>query len=173
MRRWAEGGVDVADEDALAEVTAGGFAERDGLGMGFGGGAVDVEAGDAAVEPEAGDVGKICGGDVGVEVEEDADVVAAGLVDEVVEIVEGAVGRVDGLGVGGVGLDGSEEQGVCAERVDVIEMLGDAVETAACCGSINGGAEVEGVHLVDDGVLPPNVGVHAGTDPAWAGQGLR
>ena len=74
--------------------------------MGFGGGADDVEAGDAAVEPEAGDVGEIGGGDVGVEVEQDADVVAAGFVDEVVEIVEGAVGGVDGLGVGGVGLDG-------------------------------------------------------------------
>ena len=46
----------------LTEVGVGGFAEFGGLGTGFGGGAVDVEAGYAAVEPEATDVGEICGG---------------------------------------------------------------------------------------------------------------
>jgi len=98
--------------------------------------------------------------------------VAAGFVDEVVEIVEGAVGGVDGLGVGGVGLDGGEKEGVGAEGVDVVEALGYAVEAAAWCVFVGGRVEVEGIHLVDDGVLPPDVGVDAGADPAWAGKGL-
>ena len=115
LRGGRQGGVDVADEDALAEVGGGGLAKFGGLGVSFGRGADDVEAGDAAVEPEAGYVGQVGGGDRGVEVEQDADVVAAGFVDEVVEIVEGAVGGVDGLGVGGVGLDSGEEDGVGAE----------------------------------------------------------
>ncbi len=172
LRRGGEGGIDVADEDALAEVGGGGFAKFGGLGVGLGRGADDVEAGDAAVEPEAGYVGDVGGGDFGVEVEQDADVAAAGFVDEVVEIVEGAVGGVDGLGVGGVGLDGGEEEGVGAEGVDVVEALGYAVETAGCGVFVGGRVEVEGVHLVDDGVLPPDVGVHAGAGPAGAGEGL-
>ena len=163
-----EGGIDIADEDALAEIAAGGFAKLCGLGVGGVAGTGDVEAGDATVEPEAGYVGEVGGGDLGVEVEEDAEVAAAGLVDEVVEIVEGAEGGVDGLGVGGVGLDGGEEDGVDTEGLDVVEALGDAVERAAA-----GGAEVSGVYLVDDGVLPPKVDVHAGADPAGAGEGLR
>ena len=97
---------------------------------------------------------------------------AAGLVDEIVEIVERAVGGVDGLGVGGVGLDGGEEEGVGAEGVDVVEALGYAVEAAGCWVFVGGRVEVEGVHLVDDGVLPPDVGVHAGADPTGAGEGL-
>lgn len=127
LRRRRHGGVDVADEDSLAEVSGSSFAEFGGLGMGFGGRADDVEAGDAAIKPEAGDVGEIGGGDVRVEVEEHADVVAAGFVDEVVKIVECAEGGVDGLGVGGVGLDRGEEDGVGAEGLDVVDVLGDAV----------------------------------------------
>ena len=92
---------------------------------------------------------------------------AAGFVDEVVEIVQGAVGRVDGLGVGGVGLNDREEDGVNAEGLDVVEALGDTVETAAARG-----AEVDGIYLVDDRVLPPDVRVDAGAGPAGAGQGL-
>ncbi len=53
----------------------------------------DVEASDAAVEPEAGDVGEVGCGDGGIKVEEDTDVAAAGFVDEVVETIEGAEGR--------------------------------------------------------------------------------
>ena len=98
----------------------------------------------------------------------DADVVAAGFVDEVVEIVEGAIGRVDGLRVGGVGLDGGEEEAVDAEGLDVVETLGDAVETAAAVG-----AEVDRIDFVDDGMFPPDVGIDAGADPAGAGEGLR
>jgi len=169
LRRGGEGGIDVADEDALAKVGVGGFAKFGGLGVGLGRGTDDVEAGDAAVEPEAGYVGQVGGGDLGVEVEQDADVAAAGLVDEVVEIVEGAVGGFDGLGVGGVGLDGGEEEGVGAEGMDVVEALGYAVEATGCWVFVGGRVEVEGVHLIDDGVLPPDVGVHAGANPAGAG----
>ncbi len=133
----------------------------------FGRGADDVEAGDAAVEPEAGDVGEIGRGNLGIEVKQDADVVTAGLVDEVIEVVKGAVRRVDRLRVGGIRLDGGEEEGVDAERLNVVEALGDSAETAAFCGT-----EVDGIHLIDDGVLPPNVGVDAGSDPARSGKSL-
>src|SRR5260370_1262324 len=71
----------------------GGVGFWGGCGVGGVGG---VEAGDAAVEPEVGGGGEVGGG---FQVEEDSDVVAAGLVDEVVEIVEGAEGGVDGLGL--------------------------------------------------------------------------
>ena len=164
--------VDVADKDSLAHVGGGGLAKFGGLGVCLGCCAGNVESGDAAVEPEAGYVGEVDGGDVGVEVEHDTDVVAAGLMDEVVEIVEGAVGGVDGLGVRGVGLDGGEEEDVGAERLDVFEALGDAVEAAACWDFVDGGTEVEGVHFVDDGLLPPDVGVDAVADPAGASEGL-
>jgi hypothetical protein len=93
--------------------------------------------------------------------------VAAGFVDEVVEIVEGTEGWVDGLGVSGVGLEGGEEEAIDAEGLDVVEVLSDAVEAAAA-----GWAEVGGVYLVDDGVLPPDVGVDAGASPAGAGEDL-
>ena len=87
--------------------------------------------------------------------------------DEVVEIIERAVSRIEGLGVVGVGLEGGKEKGVRAEGMDVVEMQSDAVE-----GVASGGVEVDGVDLVDDGVLPPDVGVDAGADPAGAGEGL-
>jgi len=156
LRGGGESGVDVADENALAEVSASGFAKLGGLGMGFGGGSGDVEAGDAAVEPEAGDIGKVGGGDFGIEIEQNANVVTAGFMDKVVEIVECAVGGVDGLGVGSVWLDGREQESVDAEGLDVVEMLGNAVETAAASG-----AEVDWVDLIDDGMLPPDVGADA------------
>jgi hypothetical protein len=104
---------------------------------------------------------------MGVEVEKNPDLVAARVVDEVVEIIEGSEGGIYGLCVGGVGLNGSKEDGVDAEGLNVVEALGDAVEATTA-----GGAEVDRVHLVDDGVLPPNVSAHAGADPAGAGEGL-
>lgn len=168
LRRGRKRRVYVADEDALTEIAAHGFTKCCGLGVGFRSDAADVEACDAAIEPEASYVGKISGRDVGVEVEHDADVVAAGFVNEVVEIVEGTVGGVDGLSVGCVGLDGGEKEGVGTEGLDIVEALGDAVETAAASG-----AEVDGIYLIDDGVFPPNVGVDAGADPAGACKGLR
>jgi hypothetical protein len=64
-------------------------------------------------------------------------------------------------------LNDREEDRVDPEGLDVVEALGDAVEAAAACG-----AEVDGIYLVDDGVLPPDVRVDAGADPARAGQCL-
>jgi len=52
-------GVGVCDDDALAEIAAGSFAECGGLGVRVVVGAGDVETSDAAVEPEACDVGKV------------------------------------------------------------------------------------------------------------------
>jgi len=87
----------VGDDDALAQGTAGDFAESGSFGGGGG-----MEAGYSAVEPEVGGGGWVGSGfeifEV-FEIKENADVETAGLVDEVVEIVEGAQGRVDGLGV--------------------------------------------------------------------------
>ena len=60
-----------------------------------------------------------------------------------------------------------EEERVDAEGLDVVEVLGDAVEAAAA-----GGAEVDGIYLVDDGVLPPDVRVDAGAGPAGACEDL-
>jgi hypothetical protein len=45
--------------------------------------------------------------------------------------------------------------------------LRDAAEGAAI-----GGAEVGGVNVVDDGVLPPRVRIHAGSGPARTSEGL-
>ena len=119
-----------------------------------------MESGYASVEPEAGCCGEV--GGVGVQFEEDSDVVAAGLVDEVVEIVEGSEGGVDGLGVGGVWLEGGQEKGVGSEGVDVVEALGQTLYVV----------EAARVGLVDDGVPPPRAGAHTGADPAGTGQGL-
>ena len=49
LRRCGECCVNVADEDALTEVGAGGFAELCGLCVGFRSRTVDVEASDAAI----------------------------------------------------------------------------------------------------------------------------
>jgi hypothetical protein len=124
-----------------------------------------MQAGDAPVEPEAGDRGEV-GGARG-EVEQDAYVATTGLMDEIVEVVNGSQGGVDRLGVGGVGLDGGEEKRVDSQRVEIVEALGEAVEGAAF-----GGAEVGGVYVVDDSVFPPGVGAHAGASPAGTGEGL-
>ena len=51
--------------------------------------------------------------------------------------------------------------------MEVVEALGEAVERTAFRG-----AEISGVYVVDDGVLPPGVGVHAGAGPARTSQCL-
>jgi hypothetical protein len=90
-------------------------------------------------------------------------------VDQIIEVVKGSQGGIDCLsvGLGGVWLDGSEEDRVDTQGVEVVEALSEAVEGAAF-----GGAEVGGIHVVDDGVLPPGVGAHAGAGPARTGEGL-
>ena len=87
--------------------------------------------------------------------------------DEVVQIVQSTESGVDGLGVRGAGLDGSEEERVDAERAEVVEALGYSVEATAA-----GGAEVGGIDVVDDGVLPPEVSGHSGADPAGTSESL-
>jgi hypothetical protein len=126
-----------------------------------------VEAGDAEVEPETCDVGQVRDGNRRVEIEKDAEMAAAGFAEKIIEVVQGAEVWGDLLCVGGVGLERSEEDGVGAEGVNVVEALGDAVQTAAACG-----VEVGGVHLVDDGSLPPEIGCHARAHPARSREGL-
>src|SRR5215472_6386802 len=84
------GGVDVADEDALADEGGVELAEVIQL---RGGGSGDVEAGYSVGEPEAGDGGEV--GGLGVESDQDTEAAVAGLMDEVVEVVCGADCRVD------------------------------------------------------------------------------
>ena len=156
-----------SDENPLPQVAGGGFAKFGDLGVGLGGGSDHVEPGDAAIEPEAGDVREIGGGDFRVEVEQDADVAAASFVDEVVEIVESPVDGVEGLGVGRVGLERGEKESVNTEGVNVVETLGDTVESAAAART-----EVNGVYFVDDGTFPPDVCGDAGAGPAGTGKDL-
>jgi hypothetical protein len=84
-----------------------------------------------------------------------------GLGDQVVEVLERAVLRVDVLVVGDVvaevdlrrRIDGREPDGVDAESLQVVEPLGDAVQVAdAVAVRILKTARVD---LVDDCVLPP------------------
>jgi hypothetical protein len=162
-----ERGVDIGDYDTLAKVAGGGFAKSSGLAMREVGRADDVKAGDAVIEPEADDGERIGVGALRVEIEQDADVATAGFVDEVVEIVECAVGRIDGLSVGEVELNGGEEDCVDAERVEIVETLSYAVEATAI-----GRTEVGWVHVVDDSVLPPEIGSHSRADPAGTSECL-
>jgi len=92
---------------------------------------------------------------------------AAGLTEEVVEIVQAAECWVDSFRVSRVGLKMGEKYGVRAEGVNVVEAMNDAME-----GTVSGGAEVDGIDLIDDGALPPDVGGYAGTYPAGAREGL-
>ena len=92
---------------------------------------------------------------------------AAGFSEKIIEVVQGAEAWGNLLCVGRVGLERREEDGVSAEGVNVVEALGDAVQIAAA-----GGVEVGGVHLVDDGSLPPEIGCHARSHPAGSREGL-
>jgi hypothetical protein len=160
-------GVCIGDYDALAKVAVSSFMKNSDLGMRDIGRADHVKAGDASIEPEAGEGRHIGVGDLRVKIEQDTDIVAACFVDEVVEIVEGAVCGIDGLGVGEVELNGGKEECVDAEGVEIVETLSYAVKAAAV-----GGTEVGWVYVVDDGVLPPQVGTHPGADPTRTGEGL-
>ena len=115
-----------------------------------------MEAGHAAIEPVARDAGEVDGGRQFAEVDQNAHIAAAGLVDQLVEIVEGAYGGIDGLGMGGVELEAREKDGVAADGVNVVEMLGDPEKAAKAVG----------IDLVDGGVLPPDVGLGDEACPA-------
>jgi hypothetical protein len=67
----------------------------------------------------------------------------------------------------GIWLKCGEEKSIGTEGPNVIKVLDDTVKAAAF-----GGAEVDWVHLVDDGMFPPDVCVDAGAGPAWTGKGL-
>jgi hypothetical protein len=124
-----------------------------------------VQARYAAVEPEASDGAEISS--PRCEVKQDADVVAAGLVDEIIKVFEGAKSGIDRLGLGRIGLEGGEEECVDAKGMEVVEAFGEAVK-----GTTFRGTEVGGIYVVDDGVLPPGVGAHAGAGPARTGESL-
>jgi len=82
-------------------------------------------------------------------------------VGESVEVVEGAVHRVDGAVVGDVvppvalggGVEGREPDGIRSEARDVVEVPGDAGEVAGAVAV--GVGERPRVDLVDDGGAPP------------------
>ena len=160
-------GVEVGEDDALADGTVGGSAQglHDGLGVlrAGGGWGDEAEAGDSAAEPEAGGWGEIGGGGGGGEGDEDTDAAAAGLMDELVEVVEGGSWRERG------GQRGSEyDECVNAEGVQGIEAGGDGFEVGALLEpELFGGASAgwvggSGGDLIEDGLTPPGVVVQAG-----------
>ena len=171
-------GVEVGEDDALADGAVGDPAQglHDGLGvLRAGGGRGDeAEAGDSAGEPEAGGWGEIGGGGGGGEGDEDTDAAAAGLMDELVEVVEGGSWRERG-GQRGRGYD----ERVDAEGVQGIEAGGDGFVVGALLEpELFGGASAgwvggSGGDLIEDGLTPPGVVVEAGACQAGAGEGLR
>ena len=94
---------------------------------GGGGRGDEAEAGDSAGEPEAGGGGEIGGGGGGGEGDEDTDAAAAGLMDELVEVVEGGSWRERA----GQRRHGDDER-VDAEGVQGIEAGGDGFVVALC-----------------------------------------
>src|ERR1700691_5085723 len=103
----------------------------------------------------------LVGGVVEDQIHNDADVALVRFGDKAVEVGEGAVLRVD---VGVVGdvvaevdlrrrIDGGEPDGVDAERLEIVEARGDAVEVADAVAV--GVLETARIDFVDDGVLPP------------------
>ena len=103
----------------------------------------------------------LVGGVVGDEVEDDSEVAGVGLMEEFVEIGEGAEDGVDGGVVGDVvaevghgrGVEGADPEGVDAEGDEVVEAGGDAGEIADAVGVCV--LKTAGVDLVDDSGLPP------------------
>lgn len=158
---WSE--VEVGEDDALAG--HGGFelaqGEDHGLGgfRGGSGGGGEMQAGDAAGEPEAGEAGEVCGGGWRFDGEDDADAVGAGLAEKMVEVVEVGHGAVAaGSGEGGRG----KQQGIDAEGAQGVETDGEGFEVD------RGGRR----DLIEDGVTPPGVGAGAGSGEAGAGHAL-
>ncbi|ODU55637.1 MAG: hypothetical protein ABT04_00490 [Granulicella sp. SCN 62-9] len=154
------GGVEVADDDALADVRSGDLAQLVGL-LRIG----DAEAREAAVEPQPSQAVEVGPGRKRAQVEQDAHVAAARSAAQVVEIVERADGRIERLRMRLVRLDMRQQDGVGTERVDVVEPLGDALEPLA--------AEAVRVNLVNDRVLPPRLGLLSEPRPAGTSEHLR
>lgn len=104
------------------------------------------------------------GGVVHHHVHDDANVVLFCLSDEVVEVGEGPVLRVDVFVVGDVvaeidlgrWVDGGEPDGIDTERLQIVEPLDDAVEVADAVAV--GILKASWIDLIDDGVFPPGIG---------------
>ena len=120
------GWVEVTKDDTLPKVAGGGLAELCDLKGGLAriGGSNRVQTGDAAIKPEAGHGGEVRSAGSQSYVEQDADIVAAGLMNQIVEIVESSDGGIDRLRIGGIWLDGSEEDCVDAQGVEVFKASG-------------------------------------------------
>ncbi len=101
---------------------------------------------------------------VGHDVDDDADAERGGFGDQLLGLVEGAEGRVDGTVVGDViaavdhrgGVPRCEPHGVDTEFGEVGQSRSDAREIT-CAVAVAVG-EAARVHLVDDGIAPPVVG---------------
>ena len=112
----------------------------------------------AGLEP-----GVLIGGVVGDEIEDDAEVEGVGLVDEGVEVIEGAEEGIDVAVVGDVvaevghggWVDGGDPDGVDPEFCEVGEAGGDAFEVS--CAVVVAVLEGARIDLVDDSRLPPEV----------------
>src|SRR3954447_14215761 len=111
------------------------------------------------------------GGVVDDEVDQDPDAAAPGLVDELDEVAQGPVARVDAVEVGDVvavvagraRLGGGQPHRVDAEAVEVVEPAGEPCEVAAAVAVVvEEGLDVD---AVDDGILEPEVADHAAALP--------
>ncbi len=110
---------------------------------------------------------RVAAGTSGLRSSRNAEVAAAGLVDQVVKIVERAIRRRDRRRLAGIQRNMGKEKRIDAERLDVVEVLCNAMQSAAARR-----VEVGRIDLVDDGVLPPGIGIDAGTLPSGARKGL-
>ncbi len=112
------------------------------------------------------------------EIEDEPDSAGVALLDELVHIGDGSVGRVDRLVVRDIVahvdlgriVHGREPDGVDAERLDVVEALDDALDVAHAV--IVAVAEGSGPDLVDDGIAEPE-GPRAGADHRVVGRHFR
>ena len=168
-------GVEVGEDDALADGAAGDLAQglHDDLGeLRAGSGRGDeVETGDSAGEPEARNCRKIGGDGGGGEGGEDTDSAAAGLMDQLVEVVEGGI-RLERGGQRGHG----DDERIDAEGAQGIETGGDEFVAGGLLGRVGGDfagwAGRSFGDLIEDGATPPGVGVLAEVCHAGTGEGL-
>src|ERR1017187_2802460 len=99
------------------------------------------------------------------EIQQDADIPLPGVGLQPVEIRHGAVLRIDVLVVGNIVTEvhlrrrkeGSDPDAVDSQILQIVEMDGDAVEIADAVAI--GVPEAARVDLVDDGVMPPGLGI--------------
>ncbi len=121
----------------------------------------------------------LVGGVVHHEVEDDPDAAAPCLGDQMIEIAEGAVHRIDVFVVGHVVAEvhlrgrkaGGDPDRVDAELLQVVELGGDAVEvTDAVAVAVGEAARID---LVEHRMLPPLVGIGRLGEPGARGEDRR